>query len=220
MTNQKQSRDRLVKLSKFDLFSDATPFGKPITMKRENSGEDAVIFVCGFRSRIGWCGLVGRDAVVYQVLIGHPSLDSVIQSAFRCCEKNVVPETMKVAHWNTQLQQKIKAYTEGVPLEFNDVELKIFSKTSFCAKVLSATRLIGYGSTTSYGELARHVGHPGAARAVGTVMSMNRFPIVIPCHRVLAAGGRLGGYTSPVGIPMKKILLEMEERSLSVTNCP
>jgi len=77
--------------------------------------------------------------------------------------------------------------------------------------VLAVTKRLKYGETTTYGQLARDVGHPGAARAVGTVMSTNKFPIIIPCHRVLAAGGKLGGYTSPAGTDLKQRLLDMEQ---------
>ena len=60
--------------------------------------------------------------------------------------------------------------------------------------VLNGAAQLRFGETTSYGELARRVGHPGAAQAVGGAMSRNPVPILIPCHRVIAAGGRLGGY--------------------------
>jgi methylated-DNA-[protein]-cysteine S-methyltransferase len=95
-------------------------------------------------------------------------------------------------------------------VNFDEFELRLPRQTLFRDQVLAATRRLDYGETTTYGDLARRVGHPGAARAVGTVMSTNRFPIIIPCHRVLAAGGKLGGYTSPAGTDLKQRLLEME----------
>jgi methylated-DNA-[protein]-cysteine S-methyltransferase len=69
-------------------------------------------------------------------------------------------------------------------------------------------RLIGPGQTISYGELAAAAGHPGAARAVGTVMANNPLPIIVPCHRVLASDGTLGGYGG--GLEMKRGLLTIE----------
>ena len=65
----------------------------------------------------------------------------------------------------------------------------------------------------TYGELAETVRHPGAARAVGSVMSNNRYPLIVPCHRVLASGGRLGGYSAPQGLAMKERLLAAEQAS-------
>ena len=66
------------------------------------------------------------------------------------------------------------------------------------------------GSTVTYGELAARVGAPKAAQAVGAAMARNPWPIVVPCHRVLAAGGRLGGFSAPGGARTKRRLLRME----------
>jgi methylated-DNA-[protein]-cysteine S-methyltransferase len=70
-------------------------------------------------------------------------------------------------------------------------------------------REVPYGETVSYGELAEMAGRPGAARAVGNAMSRNPVPIVVPCHRVVAAGGRVGGY-GPSGVRTKRFLLALE----------
>jgi methylated-DNA-[protein]-cysteine S-methyltransferase len=70
-------------------------------------------------------------------------------------------------------------------------------------------RDVSFGETVSYGELAEMAGHPGAARAVGNAMSRNPVPIVVPCHRVVAAGGRIGGY-GPSGVTTKAFLLALE----------
>jgi methylated-DNA-[protein]-cysteine S-methyltransferase len=63
---------------------------------------------------------------------------------------------------------------------------------------------------STYGDLAAAIGSPGAARAVGSVMARNCFPLIVPCHRVLGAGGSLGGYSAPDGLRMKRRLLAME----------
>jgi methylated-DNA-[protein]-cysteine S-methyltransferase len=70
-------------------------------------------------------------------------------------------------------------------------------------------RDVGWGETVSYGELAEMAGRPRAARAVGNAMSRNPVPIVVPCHRVVTAGGRIGGY-GPSGVPTKRFLLALE----------
>jgi methylated-DNA-[protein]-cysteine S-methyltransferase len=70
-------------------------------------------------------------------------------------------------------------------------------------------RDVPFGETVSYGELAEMAGHPGAARVVGSAMSRNPVPIVVPCHRVVAAGGRIGGY-GPSGVGTKRMLLALE----------
>ncbi len=114
------------------------------------------------------------------------------------------------ADWNLELRQRLERYCLGERGDFDDVPLALPSLTEFQQRVLKVTRRIPYGKTLSYGRLAEKAGAPRAARAVGTVMSSNRFPIVIPCHRVVAAGDKTGGYTCPQGVGMKLRLLAME----------
>ncbi len=73
-------------------------------------------------------------------------------------------------------------------------------------------RQVGYGETVSYGELAERSGSPRAARAVGTVMATNRIPLILPCHRVLGSAGRIGGFSAPQGIDLKRRMLDLEGR--------
>lgn len=80
--------------------------------------------------------------------------------------------------------------------------------TPFQLAVWGALRKIPYGQTISYGELAARIGNPKASRAVGSANGANQIPIVIPCHRVIAAGGKLGGFGG--GLPVKEALLALE----------
>jgi methylated-DNA-[protein]-cysteine S-methyltransferase len=80
----------------------------------------------------------------------------------------------------------------------------------FGRRVLGELAKVRFGHTLSYGELARRAGSPGAARAVGGVMAKNPIPLVVPCHRVLAAGGKIGGFTG--GLRLKRALLDLEKR--------
>jgi O-6-methylguanine DNA methyltransferase len=82
----------------------------------------------------------------------------------------------------------------------------------FLQKVWLACAEIPAGSTVTYGELARKIGHPGAARAVGTALSKNPFAPVIPCHRVIRSDGKMGGYSGRGGIRTKRKLLEEEKK--------
>ena len=163
-----------------------------------------------FSTPIGWIGLLGQDGELTSVYVGHASSDSIRARAI------VDATALEEGDWNSALRSLFEAYADGEVVSFDSVEIRLPEMTPFRRQIVEATRKIGYGQTVSYGELALQAGHPGAARAVGTVMSSNRFPILIPCHRVLAAGGKLGGYTSPAGIQLKKRLLEMESRSVCV----
>lgn len=87
--------------------------------------------------------------------------------------------------------------------------------TTFDHAVWDAVAAVPYGATATYGEIARRIGKPAAARAVGTANGRNPVPIVIPCHRVVATGGKLGGYGG--GLPLKRRLLDLEGRAKPTT---
>ncbi|MCF7826536.1 MAG: methylated-DNA--[protein]-cysteine S-methyltransferase [Candidatus Marinimicrobia bacterium] len=95
-------------------------------------------------------------------------------------------------------------------------EIKLFLKgTEFQRQVWSALKKIPYGKTISYGDLAKRLNKPGAMRAVGAANGQNPIPIIIPCHRVIAADGSLGGYTG--GLEIKRKLLDLEQQQFTPT---
>lgn len=104
------------------------------------------------------------------------------------------------------LFRSLDRYFRGKVVEFR-VPLSL-SGTSFDRAVWEGLKEIPRGSVATYGEVARGIGRPGAARAVGGACGRNPVPIIIPCHRVVAAGLRLGGFSG--GVDVKKALLEME----------
>jgi methylated-DNA-[protein]-cysteine S-methyltransferase len=99
-------------------------------------------------------------------------------------------------------------YFAGEPVSFGQVELDLDGATPFQRAVVQTLRAVPYGGTVTYGELAALAGYPNAYRAAGTVCAQNRFPIVVPCHRVVGAGA-LGPYGS-LGTSYKRRLLELE----------
>ena len=106
--------------------------------------------------------------------------------------------------------RQLTAYFAG---GLRDFDLPLVPAVSdFAASVLRETARIPYGETVSYGEIAARIGKPTANRAVGGALNKNPLPIVIPCHRVIAANGRLNGYA--YGIDMKKMLLRLEKHFL------
>jgi methylated-DNA-[protein]-cysteine S-methyltransferase len=115
--------------------------------------------------------------------------------------------------WVVSLIDKLQQYAAGELVDFADTPLSLDHLTTFGERVIAACRRIPWGGTSTYGELAAKCGSPAAARAVGSVMAKNRFPLIVPCHRVLAAGGELGGYSAPDGLTMKRRLLAMEDAS-------
>jgi methylated-DNA-[protein]-cysteine S-methyltransferase len=112
-----------------------------------------------------------------------------------------------------RLAERIQSYAAGIDEDFSDVPLDLSHLTEFQRRVVKQCRRIRPGETLSYGELAAKAGYPGAARAVGSTMARNRFPIVIPCHRVVGSAGSLGGFSAPSGISLKRRMLDLESAS-------
>jgi methylated-DNA-[protein]-cysteine S-methyltransferase len=106
------------------------------------------------------------------------------------------------------LADRFRRYFAGERVAFDDVEVDLSWGTDFQLALAEALRDVPYGETVTYGELAALAGRPNAPRAAGTFCADNRFPLVVPCHRVVAAGG-LGGYGS-LGGEYKRRLLELE----------
>jgi methylated-DNA-[protein]-cysteine S-methyltransferase len=111
------------------------------------------------------------------------------------------------------IQDVIRRMVESLRGEADDlaeVPLDFAALPPFQQKVFTVVRTIPAGETMSYGEVAAAAGSPGAARAVGQALGRNPYPIVIPCHRVLAAGGRIGGFTATGGVSVKERMLAAE----------
>jgi len=106
------------------------------------------------------------------------------------------------------LVDEVEKYFEGEKVAFT-APLDWSGYTPFQRRVLELVRTIPHGEVHTYGRVAREAGSPLGARAVGGVMWANRTPLVIPCHRVVAANGSVGGFSGPPG--MKKYLLELEK---------
>ena len=107
-----------------------------------------------------------------------------------------------------ELVRRVGRYFTGAEVSFEDVELDLEWCTPFQHSVAEALRAVPWGETVTYGELAALAGHPNAQRAAGTFCAHNRLPLILPCHRVVAAGG-LGSYGS-LGTVYKRRLLELE----------
>lgn len=105
----------------------------------------------------------------------------------------------------------VKRYFQGERIDFSDVPLDLDEQSGFFQQIYAAARRIAWGHTTTYGTLAKELGAgPESARDVGQAMARNPIPLIIPCHRVLAAGGKVGGFSAPGGASAKIRMLELE----------
>ena len=109
-------------------------------------------------------------------------------------------------------QEELRQYFAGKLRNFT-VKVDFSRWQGFAARVYVALHAVPYGETITYGELARRAGQPAAARAVGRRMAKNPLPIILPCHRVIAATGAMTGYSGGAGIATKIFLLNHEKAS-------
>lgn len=112
--------------------------------------------------------------------------------------------------WVAALVRDIKAYAEGEEIGFSGVPVDLAGVDDFRLAIYAAARNLAYGETTTYGELAKRAGQAGLPRETGQALGANPVPLVIPCHRILAAGGKIGGFSAPGGSTTKERMLALE----------
>jgi methylated-DNA-[protein]-cysteine S-methyltransferase len=104
----------------------------------------------------------------------------------------------------------VVALIAGAAIDFSGVALDMERVPAFHRRVYEVARTISCGATLTYGDIAKRLGVPAEAREVGEALGRNPFPIIVPCHRVLAAGGKLGGFSARGGVATKRRLLAIE----------
>jgi methylated-DNA-[protein]-cysteine S-methyltransferase len=160
-----------------------------------------------FATAIGGCGLAwGPDGIrgVQLPEAGPAATAARLRRRFPTLTLAEPPPT--IADTIAQLG----ALLRGEPVDFATTVLDCSDLGAFERRVYAAAREIPPGATRSYGEIARRIGAPGSARAVGRALGRNPFPLIVPCHRVLAAGGRTGGFSAHGGGATKLRLLALE----------
>jgi methylated-DNA-[protein]-cysteine S-methyltransferase len=160
-----------------------------------------------FRTAIGHCGLAWNDAGLVAVQLPERSAAATaarLRSRFPGARRRLATRPVR------QARAAIVRLLAGGRDHLSAIHLDLSGCSPFFRKVYEITRTIPPGETLSYGELAALAGNPHAARAVGQAMARNPFPLLVPCHRVLAAGGGAGGFSAPGGVGTKFRLLRIE----------
>lgn len=162
---------------------------------------------CCFDTALGPCGIAwGADGLVgVQLPEGEATATRArMQRRFPgCAEASPTDEV-------TGVIGTVQALMRGEPADFQAVRLDMTGVPAFHQRVYAASMALPRGHTTTYGEMAAALGDAGAARAVGQALGANPFAPVVPCHRILAAGGRSGGFSAHGGAHTKLRLLELE----------
>ena len=155
-----------------------------------------------FNTSTGWLGILGSITGLLRVTLPQCSAPEVHRLLGVGTNQAVL-----LPHRFQNLVERLRAYFAGHKADFPD-KLDLSAATTFQREVWEATRLIPYGETRSYTWVAEKIKKPKAVRAVGQALGRNPLPVIIPCHRVLASNGGLGGFSG--GLEMKRFLLHLE----------
>jgi methylated-DNA-[protein]-cysteine S-methyltransferase len=160
---------------------------------------------CVFDTAIGACGIAWSERGLTRLQLPERDRNATEKRLRAGAATRSESAPAAIAQAITDVQR----YMTGESIDFATV-VDLTAIEPFERKVYEAARAIPWGQTLSYGELARRIGTPGAARAVGHALSRNPVPIIIPCHRILAKGHRVGGFSASGGALTKERLLALE----------
>jgi O-6-methylguanine DNA methyltransferase len=164
--------------------------------------KSAEIFVTAFETHLGWIALVWSARGIAALHLPRPTRAEALHAARR-----EFPGAVIRADAPEEMTREVREYAEGQRRAF-ELPLDLSRVKPFQRAVLTAIQKIPFGETRSYGWVARAIGKPRASRAVGQALGANPIPIIIPCHRIIASDGSLGGYGG--GLPLKRKLLTLE----------
>jgi O-6-methylguanine DNA methyltransferase len=169
---------------------------------------------CLFETPLGPCGIAwsepegfGSRPVVTLVQLPEATPQ---RTESRIAQKSVSPEPSVPPKQIAEIIERIRKHLQAEVQDFRDVAVELDSVNPFARQVYEAAREIPAGQTRTYGEIAKALGQPAAAQEVGQALSKNPVPIIIPCHRVAAAGGKPGGFSAHGGSATKAKLLALE----------
>lgn len=160
-----------------------------------------------FDTEIGTCALAWGERGLVSIQLPSSSAE-----ALRSRMRRLLPGAIE-AEPPAPVRQAIgaiQALLAGEDADLSFIELDMSAVPEFNRQVYAIARAIPVGSTMTYGEIAKRLGNPMLAREVGQAMGQNPFTIVMPCHRVMAAGGKFGGFSAYGGVATKRRLLEIE----------
>ena len=163
-----------------------------------------------FATPLGWMGALASTRGLRRATLPQPSPD--------LCVPLLSPEVdgaiISLGYF-AGLEERVSAYFGGAPVTFDDEPVDVADASPFLRAAWDACRAIPFGETRTYKWLAAHAGRPQAPRAAGQSMARNRLPIIVPCHRVIASDGGLGGFGSGHSrLDLKQRLLDLEARPL------
>jgi len=168
-----------------------------------------------FETAIGRCGIAWHDRGIVRIALPEASEAALRHRLTRDAAAEPVVDLAPVPAIEAAIALIVQ-HVGGEPAALDTIDLDLAIVPDFHREVYEAARRIPSGRTVSYGALATALGKPGTARAIGQAMGKNPWPIVVPCHRVLAANYATGGFSAHGGVETKARLLAAEGFTLSL----
>ena len=166
--------------------------------------KDSLFYVI-FQTRWGFFGLAGSQNAIIRTVLPSPDEKTVEKLLLKGLKNPRIDK-----NFNKDLQHKIQSFFEGCPVDFWNVPVQINQFSQFTRNVLTACRSVTFAQTESYGQLAEKITRKNAARAVGSALSKNPLPLIIPCHRIIRSDGSISGFSAPGGSKLKSKLIQHE----------
>ncbi len=161
-----------------------------------------------FETALGFSAVAWHDTVITRFQLPSSTAESAERNMLRrlpAAELSTPPREV------ADVIEAAKRYFQGEKIDFSGVAIDLADQDEFFQQIYAHTRKVGWGQTTTYGALAKEAGAGReGARNVGQAMAKNPVPLLIPCHRVLAAGGKTGGFSAPGGVDTKLRMLTLE----------
>jgi methylated-DNA-[protein]-cysteine S-methyltransferase len=166
------------------------------------------IGISSFDTAIGECGVAWGEDGIRSVMLPSRS-------------ERGIPDDLRARHPDGEslpppspiqdaIDRMVRLLAGETRDDLRDVPVDYGDASDFSRRVWEATRTVTPGETTTYGEIAKQIGQPHASREVGQALGRNPVPIIVPCHRVLGAGGKLVGFSAPGGVQTKLTILRVE----------
>ena len=182
-----------------------------------------------FRTYFGFFGIISTEKGVFSSVLPE-KVEQTCRDLLLSRAGGIRSDSNTISIGNAELVQDdeyfaetiglVRAYYKGgcvdfsrVRVDFDRIQQDLGDKSGFAIDILKTLRKIKCGKVTTYGELAKQAGHNGASRAVGTVLSKNPLPLILPCHRVIRADGSIGRFSANGGEKTKKSMLELEVKA-------
>ena len=160
-----------------------------------------------FETKWGYFGLAGCENALVKTHLPYRSSHKI--------ESYLLTDTQTAKYDKScfaSVERMVKAYFADNCVDFSDLAVRLERFSEFTQKVLIACRKITHGQTISYSQLAKKIDHPGSSRAVGSALAKNPLPLIIPCHRVIRADGKPGGFSAAGGTELKSKLILHETK--------